>query len=131
MVYVWGRILLSAPAALNSRKRSMAYSSMQERLAANVTVAQVSAYVATPCHCWNRRCNNAGYPTLTVRVEGKPVPKYAHRVAVEVATGKAIPKGKEVDHRCYNTTCINPDHLEVVTKRVNLQRRRTPGATVH
>lgn len=48
---------------------------------------------------------------------------YAHRVAWEKWRGP-IPEGAEVDHLCYNTSCINPDHLEPVTPRVNKDRAR-------
>lgn len=34
-----------------------------------------------------------------------------------------VPKGKELDHLCRNTGCINPDHLEPVSDAVNSRRR--------
>lgn len=33
-----------------------------------------------------------------------------------------IPKGFDLDHLCRNRSCVNPDHLEIVTRRENLQR---------
>ena len=42
----------------------------------------------------------------------------AHRVTWEVANGP-IPAGMEIDHRCRQTLCVNPDHLQLVTPRVN------------
>lgn len=33
-----------------------------------------------------------------------------------------VPDGLELDHRCRNRCCVNPDHLEPVTKRVNILR---------
>jgi len=33
-----------------------------------------------------------------------------------------IPQGKELDHLCRNPMCLNPDHLEAVTHRVNCLR---------
>lgn len=47
----------------------------------------------------------------------------AHRVVWEVLVGP-IPPGMEVDHLCFNTGCVNPDHLEPVTQVENLLRRR-------
>jgi hypothetical protein len=41
-----------------------------------------------------------------------------HRAMWEWLVGP-IPKGMELDHLCRNTACWWPDHLEVVTKRVN------------
>lgn len=54
--------------------------------------------------------------------------KYAHRVAYEKANGP-IPDGYTVDHTCRVRSCVNPDHLEAVTRGENLRRAveyRTP-----
>ena len=45
----------------------------------------------------------------------------AHRFIVEYMSGARIPQGMEVDHECVNTSCVNPHHLQVVTKLKNLQ----------
>lgn len=45
----------------------------------------------------------------------------AHRVVYECLKGE-IPIGKELDHLCRNKLCVNPDHLEVVTKSENMKR---------
>lgn len=45
----------------------------------------------------------------------------AHRVAWEILIGP-IPKGLVIDHLCRNRKCVNPDHLEPVTQRVNTKR---------
>lgn len=45
----------------------------------------------------------------------------AHRYAYELAVGP-IPAGLEIDHLCRNTRCVNPNHLEAVTGRVNSLR---------
>ncbi|WP_074380248.1 HNH endonuclease [Mycobacteroides abscessus] len=42
----------------------------------------------------------------------------AHRVAWVMVNG-AIPEGCEPDHLCRNTRCVEPEHLELVTYRVN------------
>lgn len=52
---------------------------------------------------------------------------YAHRVAHELFVGP-IPDGLQLDHLCRNTLCVNPDHLEVVTSRVNTLRGDSPLA---
>ena len=46
----------------------------------------------------------------------------AHRYVYEKATGKKIPKGYAVDHKCRNRLCVNPKHLEVVTHSENMTR---------
>lgn len=48
----------------------------------------------------------------------------AHRLALAIATGEDIPSGLEVAHLCGRPSCVNPDHLEAVTPRENMRRRR-------
>ena len=45
----------------------------------------------------------------------------AHRAVWELLIGP-IPDGMTIDHLCQNKICVNPDHLEVVTHRVNINR---------
>lgn len=56
------------------------------------------------------------------------ISQYAHRVAWELLVG-AIPDNLVVDHDnpeygCGNSLCVRPDHLDLVTYVVNLQRKR-------
>lgn len=45
----------------------------------------------------------------------------AHRFAYELMVGP-IPDGLQLDHLCRNKLCVNPDHLEPVSQRVNILR---------
>jgi len=45
----------------------------------------------------------------------------AHRVAYEFVVGP-VPTGLQLDHLCRNRRCVNPDHLEPVTRRENILR---------
>lgn len=69
--------------------------------------------------CWNwhsARMHN-GYGVACV---GK-ARVAAHRVAYMITIGE-IPPGLDLDHLCRNRQCVNPTHLEPVTRRENLQR---------
>lgn len=50
--------------------------------------------------------------------------KSAHRVSLYLYKNINInpKKGYECDHLCRNRRCVNPDHLEEVTKKENLKR---------
>lgn len=49
----------------------------------------------------------------------------AHRVSYEMLRAR-IPDGFDIDHLCRNPSCVNPDHLEPVTRAVNVQRGMVP-----
>jgi hypothetical protein len=54
----------------------------------------------------------------------------AHRIAYTISKGE-IPNGMVVRHKCDNTKCINPDHLELGTHRDNMRDRQERGRTIH
>ena len=60
-----------------------------------------------------------GYASLNGRCD------YVHRHSYRTHRGP-IPEGTEIDHRCRVRLCMNPDHLEAVTRGEN-QRRGARG----
>lgn len=69
------------------------------------------------CWLWLGHLNHGGYARVSFRGKGRQ----AHRVILWLM-GRSIESGQEVDHLCKNPSCINPDHLEVVSRRVNIER---------
>jgi hypothetical protein len=51
----------------------------------------------------------------------------AHRIAYELIVAP-IPSGLTLDHLCRNRRCVNPDHMDPVTHRVNILRGISPSA---
>lgn len=80
----------------------------------------------TACWPWTDAPSGNGYGYLGVGGRGGRKIQ-AHQIAFELAYGP-IPKGKDVDHTCRNRRCSNHNHLEAVTRQVNLQRGPTVAA---
>lgn len=72
------------------------------------------------CWLWTAAANGKGYGTFGL---GRTKTSYlTHRVTWELRHG-VIPEGFTLDHVvCGTKRCVNPDHLEIVTRRVNAWR---------
>lgn len=74
------------------------------------------------CWIWTASKDKVGYGQIGTREPFSKVKCFRpHRVAYELIKGR-IPKGLQLDHLCRNTSCVNPNHLEAVTARVNILR---------
>lgn len=70
------------------------------------------------CWIWKHAINRPnGYGIVWDGIKTRK----AHRVLYEMFVGP-IPPGKELDHLCRVRHCVNPKHLEPVTRRENLRR---------
>jgi hypothetical protein len=78
------------------------------------------------CVYWTGARNNKGYGKLNIKhpATGDHVQLYAHHVFFVLGKARPVTRGMQVDHRCWNRQCVNPDHLEEVTNAVNQQRKR-------
>lgn len=75
------------------------------------------------CWLWMRSVNWGGYGSMGVN--GRSCK--AHRVSYELLVGP-IPEGLTLDHLCGVRCCVNPAHLEPVTRGENTLRGNAPSA---
>jgi len=73
---------------------------------------------SSDCHLWLAGTSTAGYGKISL----DDVTEFAHRVAWVAAHGEQVPPGLQLDHLCRVRRCVNPDHLEPVTRRENILR---------
>jgi hypothetical protein len=78
-------------------------------------------YLITEQGCWDwvGYTKPNGYPEWN---RGPTKNRPAYRGVYEMLRG-SIPPGLDLDHLCRNPRCVNPDHLEPVTRQVNNARR--------
>jgi hypothetical protein len=69
------------------------------------------------CWIWTGAIDPEGYARINVC----GINRQAHRISYELHRGK-IPLGLEIDHLCRVRNCVNPNHLEPVTRRINTLR---------
>ena len=86
---------------------------------------KVRSVVGDPesCWLWPKYLKPNGYGFL--RVAGKN--KYVHRISYEMFVGP-IPEDMTIDHLCKVRHCVNPAHMEVVTRGENALRGDSPMA---
>jgi hypothetical protein len=68
------------------------------------------------CWIWHGTVSTVGYGKYGAA--GLP----AHRRAYELMVGQ-IPAGLQLDHLCRVPLCVNPNHLEPVTPKINVRRK--------
>ena len=88
--------------------------------------AKVDVRDMNGCWLWLGYVSTSGYGKF--RAFGT---EYAHRVSWHLFRG-SIPKGMVIDHDhpkfgCSQPLCVNPDHLQAVSKGMNIARSRGDG----
>lgn len=72
------------------------------------------------CWRWQLCLNSAGYAKATINQKSWLVHRFSF-----VSTHGPVPEGLVLDHLCRVRDCVNPDHLEPVTRGENVLRGDT------
>lgn len=86
-----------------------------ERIAGNAVEADGG------CWQWVAARDRYGYGRFKVAIDGAKKQTGAHRASWLAYRGD-IPDSLVIDHLCRNRACVNPDHMELVTNRLNTIR---------
>ena len=143
IVHLCGNKACVAPTHLSPLLRRESLPARPARRAANPSVAErfwAKTRIAADCVC--RICTATGEPAekCIVWTAAEKANGYgafwngtrtlrAHRFAYELAIGP-VPDGLELDHLCRIRNCVNPAHLEPVTREEN-RRRGLHGVLSH
>lgn len=73
--------------------------------------------IVDECWLWRGRLDRSGYGEFDW--DGKT--NKAHIYAFRTFIGP-VPQDRELDHKCRNRNCVNPQHLEPVTHTENMRR---------
>lgn len=91
---------------------------MIDRLPARIAA---KIQIVGECWIWIGARVRSGYGSCWHRGSARQ----AHVVVWEIVTGKVLaahPRARELDHTCRDRACVNPAHLQRVTRSVNNSR---------
>lgn len=108
----------------------MRYASLYERLIANSEKAEDQN--ENGCWLWTGKTDKKPWPygQLNVRVSGKHTTLRAHRAMFGEILRRPLLTDETVDHLCGQWLCVNPDHLEIVSREENSRRSQQANPRV-
>ena len=77
------------------------------------------------CWMWLAGTSREGYGRFWLALEKKDIQAHRHSYILHFGP---IPDGLELDHLCRVPKCVNPNHLEAVTHRINILRGKGASA---
>lgn len=88
------------------------------------TVPYVPRQIEGPCNPRTKMLNKWGYARVWTGTGDEPRRmRYVHVAAWEAVNGP-LPDGMCLDHLCFEPSCSNLDHLELVTRSENSRRQQ-------
>lgn len=106
-------------------KRGVPARPLIDRVTENIAVDPV-----TGCWLWTKATTPNGYARIGSGGHGSPINVLVHHWIFELVFGP-LPKGLEPDHLCRVRHCVNPYHMEPVTRLENFLRGVHPNAVAH
>jgi hypothetical protein len=115
------------PFHVKTKSMELAYSKLMSRVE-----------ITPSCWIWVGKTNSNGYGLASWYKQGEKLPYRrgsgkqqksvnAHRLSYALFNGP-IGQGMEIDHLCRVRNCVNPMHLESITREENIRRGVSPAA---
>lgn len=89
--------------------------------------AKVQKLGNNDCWVWTASQDKDMYGKFKLFENGKKIDIRAHKYSWQLFTGRPIPSGVQVCHKCDHPYCVNPAHLFIGTTQDNTQDRHEKG----
>lgn len=73
------------------------------------------------CIIWGKKPNVQGYAQMTIKTDREKTVGKVHRITWMLANGRNTKPKTHLDHKCRVKMCINPQHIQETSSRLNLE----------